>query len=193
MTAHRDGHSYANPEEARVRHVDLDLDVRFERKILEGSATLTIDRIVPGAQRLRLDTRALDIASAETSSGNGWSPARFEVGPSDPILGAPLTVTLPPGADRVRIAYATRPGASGLQWLDPAQTAGKRHPFLFSQSQAIHARSWVPLQDSPGIRITYDATVRTPGDLAAVMSAAGNPMGGRGGTYRFRMPQRIPA
>jgi aminopeptidase N len=193
MTPPRDDHSYANPQEVRVRHVDLDLDVLFDRKILEGSATLTIDRILPGAERLCLDTRALDIVSVETSSGNGWSPARFEVGASDAILGAPLTVTLPPAADRVRIAYATRPGASGLQWLDPPQTAGKRHPFLFSQSQAIHARSWVPLQDSPGVRITYGATVRTPRELAAVMSAAGNPTGGRGGTYRFRMPQRIPA
>lgn len=188
----RDVHSYANPDEVRVRHADLDLDVRFDRKILEGTATLSLERLAPAAA-LRLDTRGLDVRSVETGSGDGWSPARHELGAADPILGAPLTVALGAGADRVRVAYATHPGASGLQWLEPQQTAGKAHPFLFSQSQAIHARSWIPIQDTPQVRLTYAATIRTPPELVAVMSAAGNPTGERGGVYRFAMPQRIPA
>ena len=188
----RDVHSYANPEEVRVQHVDLDLDVRFDRKILEGSATLTVERRDPAAA-LTLDTRGLDVAAVETALGETWSPAPYELLAADSILGAPLTVTLPPGATRVRVAYATRPGASGLQWLEPPQTAGKAHPFLFSQSQAIHARSWIPIQDTPQVRLTYTATIRTPRELVAVMSAAGNPTGERGGIYRFAMPQRIPA
>ena len=188
----RDVHSYANPEEVRVQHVDLDLDVRFDRKILEGSATLTVERLDPAAP-LTLDTRGLDVSAVEAASGETWTPARYELGTADPILGAPLSVTLPPGATRVRVSYATRPGASGLQWLEPPQTAGKAQPFLFSQSQAIHARSWIPIQDTPQVRLTYAATIRTPPELVAVMSAAGNPTGERGGVYRFGMPQKIPA
>ncbi len=175
-----------------MQHVDLDLDVRFDRKILEGTVTLSVERVDPAAA-LTLDTRGLDVSAVETASGETWSPAQYELGVADPILGAPLTVTLPPGATRVRVAYATRPGASGLQWLEPPQTAGKAHPFLFSQSQAIHARSWIPIQDTPQVRLTYTATIRTPPELVAVMSAAGNPTGERGGVYRFAMPQRIPA
>ena len=189
-----DVHSHANPNEVRVLHVELDLDMRFDRKVLEGSATLHFERVCPEASALRLDTRALEIRSAATAAGDGpWSTARFEVGPADPILGSALSVALPPGAARARVSYATRPGASGLQWLEPAQTAGKRHPFLFSQSQAIHARSWVPIQDTPSVRLTFAATIRTPPELLAVMGAAGNSTGSRGGTYRFHMPQRIPA
>ncbi len=189
-----DVHSYANPEQVRVRHVELDLDVRFERKVLEGSATLHFERVRPEAAALRLDTRALEIRAAEAAAGGGrWSPAAFELSAADPILGSALSISLPPGADRARVSYATRPGASGLQWLEPAQTAGKRHPFLFSQSQAIHARSWVPIQDTPSVRLTFAATIRTPPELLAVMGAAGNSTGSRGGTYRFQMPQRIPA
>jgi aminopeptidase N len=189
---HPDAHSHSNPWQIRVRHLELDLDVSFERQTLAGSATLLLDRIDPDASGLRLDTRALDIASVETSEGGAaWSPARFALSAPDPILGSALTIELT-RADRVRIRYATSPGASGLQWLRPPQTAGREHPFLFSQSQAIHARSWIPLQDTPGVRMTYDATIRTPPALRAVMSAAGNSTGERGGTYRFRMPQRIP-
>ncbi len=172
---------------------DLDLDVRFDRRILEGAATLTLERIDASATSLVLDTRGLDVSGVEAAEGDRFAATRFEVGPADPILGAPLTIALPAGAGRVRVRYATRPAASGLQWLAPPQTAGKKHPFLFSQSQAIHARSWIPIQDTPQVRMTYGATVRTPPELVAVMSAAGNPTSERGGTYRFTMPQRIPA
>ncbi len=188
----RDLHSYANPEEIRVRHMDLDLRVDFDRRILEGSATLLVECVVAGVEELRLDTRALDVAGVEVEARGAWLPARFAMGATDPILGSPLTITLPPGANRVRVAYATRPEASGLQWLAPPQTAGKSRPFLFSQSQAIHARSWIPIQDTPQVRMTYGAIVHTPADLVAVMGAAGNTTGVRGGEYRFAMPQPIP-
>jgi leukotriene A-4 hydrolase/aminopeptidase len=194
MAAARDVHSYSEPGRIRVRHVDLDLEVHFDRRILEGSATLHFDRLDPSADALVLDTRALDVAGAEASSRGGtWRPAEFSLSPPDPILGSALRVALPADAHRVRVRYATQPGASGLQWLSPPQTAGRRHPFLFSQSQAIHARSWIPIQDTPQVRLTYGATIRTPPELVAVMSAAGNPTSGKGGTYTFSMPQRIPA
>ena len=82
-----------------------------------------------------------------------------------------MTIELNPTATQVRIAYHTAPSASALQWLPPALTAGKVKPFLFTQSEAIHARSWIPLQDTPGVRITYGATIRVPEGLSAVMAA----------------------
>ncbi len=105
-----------------------------------------------------LDTRDLEIESVQC----GRTPVDFELGARDPILGSPLRINLPPNADAVDIQYATQPTATGLQWLNPEQTAGKRDPFLFSQNQSIHARSWIPLQDSPGVRITYDARIQAP-------------------------------
>ncbi len=191
----RDEHSYGNLGEIRVRHVDLDWDVLFDRKILRGSAVLSLERPAGGkGTRLVLDTRDLDVENAEASrEGGSWSAAPFVLGAADKILGSALTITLPEDATRVRISYATRPQASGLQWLDPPQTAGKKDPFLFTQSQAIHARSWIPLQDSPQVRITYRARVRTPKNLAAVMSADNDPSFPRDGDYAFEMPQPIPS
>src|SRR5262245_33697126 len=196
MMAARDVHSYSEPGRVRVRHVELDLDVRFDRRILEGAATLLLERLDPSADALVLDTRALDVAAAEAPAPDGaWRPVAFSLAPPDPILGSALRIALPAGVDRVRVRYATRPEASGLQWLAPPQTAGRKHPFLFSQSQAIHARSWIPIQDTPQLRPTYGAVIRTPRELDAVMRAGGTPTAEseRGGEYRFSMPQRIPA
>ncbi len=171
-----DVHSWSRPDQARVRHIELDLAVRFDRKILEGTATVHFDRLAPGP--LILDTRDLEIRRVENAAG-------FELGAPDQILGAPLRIEEPAG-DWVRIHYATSPEASGLQWLEPAQTAGKRHPFLYTQSQAIHARSWIPLQDTPGVRTTFDAAIHTPDGLRAVMGAD------RRGD-RFHMEQPVPS
>jgi len=191
----RDAHSYSNPEQIRVRHVDLNLEVMFDRKVLKGASTLTIERAQAGADTLKLDTRDLKIIKAEASTdGTDFAPAQFTLGAADKILGAPLTVQLPPQATKVRIEYETSPRASGVQWLKPAQTAGKKHPYVFTQSQAIHARSWIPLQDSPGVRVTYSAMIHTPKELRAVMSAGELRVEAKSlpGNYRFEMPQAIP-
>lgn len=193
--AARDVHSFARPEHVRVRHVSLDLDVDFGRKRLSGTAMLTVERTSNDrSQPLKLDSRGLQIEAVETSTdGKDFVPGRFELGKESQPLGAPLTIPLPEAAKLVRIRYATGPNASGLQWLEPVQTGGKKQPFLFTQSQAIHARSWIPVQDSPGVRVTYDARIKIPPGLLAVMSADNNPENPRTGEHRFKMEQPIPA
>jgi len=198
--ASRDVHSSAAPERARVTHMDLEWDVRFESRTLEGTATLRLARAAGTAgDELRLDTRALEIRSVEAGGGSasGWGKATWRLGDEAPHLGRPLIVeSLPAGAEQVRVTYRTSPEATGLQWLDPAQTAGGRHPFLFSQSQAIHARSWIPCQDSPGIRVTWTAVVRVHAPLRAVMAgedrSVASEAAGAVRTYRYAMPQAIP-
>ena len=192
--ASRDSHSFANPDEVVVRHLELDWDVRFDRRALEGTATLHIERVAERTGRLRLDTRDLSITAVELSDdGDDWLETPFTLGTADPILGAPLEVSLSRTATQVRVTYTTSPGASGVQWLEPAQTAGKTYPFMFTQSQAIHARSWIPLQDTPGVRVTYSATVRTPPALRAVMSAAHDTEAPLDGEFQFEMRQAIPS
>lgn len=190
-----DVHSYANPAEVRVRHIDLDWQVLFAQKVLTGTALLTVERVSRNTKApLILDTRSLNIQKVETSvNGRSYAPAAFTIATEDKILGSALTIPLPARATRVRIHYSTRPVASGVQWLEPAQTAGKKNPFMFTQSQAIHARSWIPLQDTPKVRVTYTARVRTPPHLLAVMSAENDPRAPRDGDYLFRMRQPIPS
>jgi leukotriene A-4 hydrolase/aminopeptidase len=203
-----DYHSFANVAEFRVRHVALDLAVSFREKQLSGYAELTVGRQNPTAGTLVLDTRDLDIRAVSLLRKDGApTPLTFRLGDEQKYLGRPLRIELPAGASSnlnssddsvVRIEYRTRPQASGLQWLTPAQTDGKKHPHLFSQSQAIHARSWIPLQDSPQVRVTYSATIRTPGGLVTVMSAAHGPVDrkpdSKGLTaYRFEMKEAIPS
>lgn len=185
--------SYANTDQVVVRHIDLDLTINFEEKVLGGTAVLRLDYVTPGAETLVLDARNLTIEKVEAGAGENFSETTFSLGESHALLGEALTIDLPRGAEAVKITYQSNLGASGLMWLSAEQTAGKEYPFMFSQSQAIHARSWVPLQDSPSVRFTYTATLRTPPELIALMSASQDPDGVRDGEYHFDMPQAIPS
>ena len=187
--AKRDAFSYANYDEVVVRHVDLDLSLDFEAHVLEGTADIFFEVLREGAGALVLDTRELEIKSITVNGAE----VEYLLGATDALLGERLEIAIPDGAESVTITYRTSAQASGLQWLAPEQTAGKVYPFMFSQSQAIHARSWVPIQDTPAVRITYTAHLTTPPDLVAVMSAGQDPDGVKDGDYTFDMPQAIPA
>jgi aminopeptidase N len=172
--------------------LDLEWEVLFDQKILKGTAVLSIERSRQNKQDA-FDPRhqKSNIATEVETSPDGarYTAATFTIGSADKFLGAPLTIQLPETVTHVRIKYSTDPAASGVQWLEPSQTAGKKDPFVFTQSQAIHARSWIPLQDTPQVRVTYTAHVHTPRHLLAVMSAENDPLTPRDGDYRFRMRQ----
>jgi leukotriene-A4 hydrolase len=190
----RDVHSYAETGKVVVSAVALDLAVDFDRSELSGTAELALDWKDAGAHRLVLDTRDLAIESVEAIGADGTAhAAAFSLAKRDPILGAALEIRLDAAAPRVRIRYRTSPDASGLQWMTPAQTAGKQHPFMFSQSESIHARSWVPLQDTPSVRFTYSAHLRVPKALRAVMSAPNDAAHALDGDFRFTMDKPIPS
>ena len=182
----RDIHSFSEPDKVRVTHCSLTLEASFETRRLGGTASLRLKRLVDGAP-LVLDTRDLEIHGIECQGRE----VPYQVGLRDPILGSSLTIEVPSTADSVLIHYSASPQASGLQWLSPEQTSGKSQPFLFSQNQSIHARSWIPIQDSPGVRITYDARIRSNPDLRVVMSAESE--GVANGVHRFQMKLPIPA
>jgi leukotriene-A4 hydrolase len=179
-----DVHSYGNPSEVRVRHVSMDLDVVFAERTIHGTVVLTIEHVAPHAKQIVLDSRVLQIDETEVSAdGAKYREARFDMGKADPILGAPLRIDIAPDTKFVRVRYSTSPSAaSALQWLEPAQTEGKVQPFLYTQGEAILTRSWIPLQDSPGVRVTWDARVHTPPGMRAAMSGIG-----------FRMDHPVPS
>ena len=189
---HRDEHSFAHPDEVSVEHLKLDLTVDFQARKLAGRASLRLANPT-GATRLHLDTRDLDVQAVTLDDGK--TPAKFTLGEPVRFLGRELTVEITPATHWVNVDYSTRPEAAALQWLDATQAGGGigGKPLLFSQSEAILARTWVPCQDTPGVRMTYEATLRVPPDLLALMSAENPTAKSADGIYKFRMPQPIPA
>ncbi len=183
-----DSHTHARPGEARVTHLDLDIAIDFDSKTIEGTATWTISHDT--ADSVVFDISNLHIVRVTLDNGE---EAKFHIGDSLPWVGRPLSVALKPGTQKVTVSYKTRPDAEALQWLEPEQTLGKTLPFLYTQSEAIMARTWLPCQDSPGIKYTYTATVKVDTAFMVVMSAS-NPVEKQpDGTYRFEMNQPIPS
>jgi leukotriene-A4 hydrolase len=187
--APRDPHTFAHPEEVSVEHLVLDLTVDFTQRRLTGRASLRLHNTT-GATRLVLDTRDLDVRRVTLDDGR--TEARFQLGDEVKFLGRPLEIEIAPTTTWVNIDYSTKPEAAALQWLTPEQ-AGSPSPFLYTQSESILARTWVPCQDTPGVRMTYEATIHAPRGLLAVMSAENPTSKSADGVYRFKMPQRIPS
>jgi len=189
--AQPDPHSYYDIAQPRTRHLRLNWRVDFERHEIRGSVTLELEK--PCAGPLDLDTKGITVHSARAETDGD---VVFSLGDADPILGRRLRLELPQGTTSVTILYTTAPEAIALQWFEPEMTLGKRRPFMYSQCQAIHARTIVPCQDTPYVRVSYSAAVTVPDKLAAVMSAG--PAGDRPGeeaatrTFLFEMPQPIP-
>uniref|UniRef100_A0A8B9GPL4 Leukotriene A-4 hydrolase n=1 Tax=Astyanax mexicanus TaxID=7994 RepID=A0A8B9GPL4_ASTMX len=186
--------SFSSFSKCLTRHLNLSLQADFSSRVLRGRVALTVEVLEDKFSSLTLDTKDLKIFKV---SANGQA-AKFELGAQHGFKGSPLEITLPFELSRgqhviVEVEYETSPSASALQWLSPAQTAGKKHPYLFSQCQATHCRTMVPCQDTPSVKHTYYAQVSVPKELIAVMSAVrdgqeADPTDSSRVIYRFRQP-----
>ena len=200
-----DYHSFANVEQFRITHLEIDLRVDFFNKVLFGAATLEIKRLDPRATELVLDTRDLDIRDVEenaydllgatSKSQTTWVNRPFHLDKADPILGSPLVIDLPPSKKTkqvIRIEYVTSPDSPMLRWMSAPNTSNSKS-LMYTLSEPIGARSWIPLQDTPQVRAPYTAHVHTSNDVIAVMSARNDPKAKRNGTYAFEMPDAVPS
>jgi leukotriene-A4 hydrolase len=181
-----DLHSFADPHMAKVDHLDLNIDVNFDTRIISGVATYNVVAN-KDAKEIIFDVQDLEITNVKA---NGKDVA-FEIKEGNDY-GDALHAAIDGSCEKVAITYKTSPSAEAVQWLNPQQTSGKKHPFLFTQGQAILTRTWIPVQDSPGIRISYDATVRVPKELMAVMSASNPQERNASGEYKFSLNKAIP-
>ncbi len=189
MKERPDAHSFSMPDDAVLTHLDWEAFIDFEAQVIKGKASWSFEKSA-NAEQIILDTWKLNILGVSDQIGE---PLEFSLSEEDDHLGQALTIALTEGTEQVVINYESNPEAKALQWLAPVQTLGKESPFLFSQSQAILARSWIPCQDSPGIRFTYNAKVEVPQGLMAVMSARNPQKKNNTGVYEFDMPQSIPS
>ncbi|NJM25437.1 MAG: M1 family metallopeptidase, partial [Bacteroidia bacterium] len=186
-TTHQDPHSFARPQQVRVTHLDWTANVDFASRTIKATAAWTLASH-NGSAPLVLDTRGLHIHKVWLNDSEGTT---YKLADFHPLMGQALVIDVNADTAKVCIEYTTSPEAEALQWLTPQQTFGKEHPFLFTQSQAILARSWIPCQDSPGVRFTYDAEVTVPTGLLALMSASNPQRIDENGCYCFEMKQPI--
>lgn len=185
----KDAHSFAEPDNALVKHLDLDIKVDLSTHLISGKASWTIENISKGTE-IVFDSRQLEIQKITLDDEQETT---FSLGDEHKYLGQPIKVKIKPSTQQVHIYYSTTKDAAALQWLEPQQTAGKKSQFLFTQSQAILARTWIPCQDSPGIRFTYNAKVSVPENLLALMSAENPQEKNSEGRYTFNQPKAIPS
>ena len=188
----RDPHSFAHADEITVKHLDWNAEVSFDEQVIYATATWTLDK-AKNTNEVIFDIKGLNIEQVNDQDGNDLVFQVGETNSSRPYLGQPLTINLNENTLKVSISYSTSPDAAALQWLSKEQTRDKNYPFMFTQSQAILARTWLPCQDGPGVRFTYNATVKVPQGMIALMSAENPVEKNESGEYTFTMDQPVPS
>jgi len=205
-----DYHSYANVDQFRVTRMEMDLRVWIvsgsSAKTLDGLVALEIKRLDPRATELVLDTKGLmisevsekatDVLGAISKNETTWVSRPFHMGKSDPILGSPLVIELPRSSkstELIKIDYETTDDSTGLMWIDPKRNPGHNKPFLYTRSAALSARTWIPMQDTPQVRVTYSLRLHTPQNMQAVVSGERDPKVKARGEYLFDMAKPVPA
>jgi leukotriene-A4 hydrolase len=186
----KDSHTFSNPTEAVVKHLDLDIKVNFDTQTISGKASWLIQNTSKGNEII-FDENTLNITKVTLDDDE--KETKFKLGKEVEFHGKPLHITIEPNTTKVNIYYNTTKESIALQWLKPEQTADKKKPFVFSQGESIWSRTWIPCQDSPGIRFTYNAKVTVPKDLMAVMSAVNPQQKNETGIYTFKQEKAIPS
>ena len=184
-----DYHSFAKPEDCALTHAKFDLNIDFENKVISGIAYLSLKK-VKNVKEVFIDTKDLDIISVNDISGKALT---FELLEKVEFLGRALRIELPNDISEISIRYKTTTKSSALQWLSPEQTKVKKYPFLFTQGQAILSRTWILVQDSPGIRFTWEANISCDKNLLPVMSGLNPQSKNASGNYHFEMNKPVPA
>ena len=184
----KDIHTLSNASIIDMQHLDLDIEVDMDKKCISGFALWTIKNRNK-INELKLDTYDLTIDSVFVDNKR----VTYKLDSQIKFLGGALHIPIGDSSKFVKIWYKTGPNARALQWLDPDQTHDKKSPFLYTQSESIYARSWIPCADGPGVRFTYTARVAVPTGLMALMSAENSYEKSDSGVYHFKMDIPIPA
>ncbi|GMH71266.1 hypothetical protein TrST_g3316 [Triparma strigata] len=172
--------SLSNPSSGgRCTHLELKVELNFSTKTIAGTATYDVEIPKEGDNTdnfVSFDCK--DLIVNHTTVNGGVAKFDLVTVPNMDVstFGKSLRVYLPSNAAplstvKVSIDYSTTPQSSAIQWLPPEQTLGKKRPYLFTQCQAIHARTLLPCQDAPAVKVTYKATVTTPTWATCLMSA----------------------
>jgi leukotriene-A4 hydrolase len=187
----QDPHSFSRPEISSIKHLHLVANIDFSAKKIVAKATYTLNPDF--GKELILDTKGLEISTVDLISDSSKVNTKFKFGESDSILGKALVIELNPAFSKVEINYSTTDDAAALMWIEKEQTDSKKFPYLFTQSQSIYARTWIPVPDGPGMRFTYSAEINVPQGMMAAMSANNTQNVNPSGSYKFEMNFPIPA
>lgn len=175
----------SNYREFTVHQGAIHMDIDFDARVVHGKVTFTLEGA--NATQVVLDTSYITIHEVTV---NG-TKAEYTLHPRKEPLGSKLEITLPQpieGKFDVTITYDTTEQTTALQFLDKEVTDGKVAPYLFSQCEAIHARSMVPCFDTPSVKCPYKLSATSP--YKVLMS--GRPLSQEGNTYYFDQPVPIP-
>ena len=194
----RDPNTLSNYNNWLTTQTETDFTILFDEQKLKGTVLHKLRSITDAeTKEILLDTSYLDISEVLVDG----IPARWSLLPRFEPYGSALKIELAKAVPldkvvEVSIDVATTSSCTALQWLTPAQTSNKKHPYMFSQCQAIHARSIFPCQDTPDVKAPFTFNIKSALPvIASGLRDSSNPTSASASRqlYKFHQPIPIPS
>ncbi|KAJ9199973.1 hypothetical protein DTO164E3_4430 [Paecilomyces variotii] len=191
----RDPNTLSNYNNWLSTHITANFDILFDQKKVAGNVVHQLkSRTNSESREIIFDTSYLEIGDVKVDG----EPAKWELLPALGPYGNGLKIELAKGVElnksvEVGISVKTTEKCTALQWLTPAQTSNGRHPYMFSQCQAIHARSIFPCQDTPDVKATIEFNITSPYPVIASGLPVGQPVpADKPGHQKYQFKQNVP-
>lgn len=192
--ATRDPSTLSNYGAWRTKHTTANFKIDFDRKCLKGSVILQLEsQTEKESTEVILDSRFVKVSSVSINSAE----SKWELKEHTDPLGAPLHISVPDGVSKgeiinLAIELETTEKCTALQWLTPAQTSNKKYPYMFSQCQAINARSIFPCQDTPDVKSTFTFNLTSTLPVVASGVPVGDHKAAPGTEKLYEFEQKVP-
>ena len=198
VNTQRDPNTLSNYNNFVTTHTTVNFNIDFEKKVVGGKVALTLKSITDAAAKeILLDTSFLNVKDVAL---DGKFP-KWDLLPRFKPYGSVLRIKLLDGVQNgqsvhVEMTTETTQDCTAIQWLTPAQTRSE-HPYMFTQCQAIHARSIFPCQDTPDVKGTVEFNIESPfpviaSGIATCVKNLDKNLDGAASTKLYAFEQKIP-
>ena len=163
MVNPRDPNTLSNYNSFLTTHTAVNFNIDFEKKVVGGKVVLILKSVTDSAAKeIVLDTSFLNVKEVRLDG----KTTKWDLLPRSEPYGSALRISVLEEIQKgksvqLEMTTETTQECTAIQWLTPAQTRTE-HPYMFTQCQAIHARSIFPCQDTPDVKGTVTFNVVSP-------------------------------
>ena len=175
---------YRPQKDFHTKHISIELELDFAKKMISGMCTLTIKPLRPGLRRATFDAVGMEVGKVAVDG----KAAKFEYDNQR------LTVDLEENrADErvVRVDYSSVP-KEGVYFTEPEKEHPEKEVQAWSHNEAEFARYWFPCYDHPDDKCSSEVKLTVPNEFMVISNGKMLSKTSEGATSTIHWREDVP-